>query len=201
MKKSLKALILAVAMICSVLAVEPTQAAVQMPAKSATLVKRMSNYTMLKICYEPKKAWTKVTMNNKTYANALIAILPDCEGKSQFSSAKEIQKLCYKYFGKTGYKDVTTGGYFNYVDGELQAVGGDWGESYPTCKITKKKKVKDGVYDIYVTNYLKSDMDGSVTKEGESVMRIRKNTKSAFGYVVTGIKYRTTNQQTIDFYS
>lgn len=200
MKKSFKALILAVVMVCAVLAAEPVNAAVTMPAKSATLVKRMSDYTTMKICYQPQKAWTKVTMNNETYFSALVPILYDCEGKYEFSSEQQIHDLCYKYFGKTGYKDVTTNEHFFYQDGKLVSSAGDWGTSAPQCKITKKVKVKAGVYDVYVTNNMKNYEENTVTKAGECVIRIKKNTKSAFGYVVTGIKYKTTNSDYFKYY-
>lgn len=198
-KKCVAVALLAV-MIASVWMVEPVQAKVTMPAKSEKLVKNVSDFGTMLVVYEPQKSWTKVTLNNDTCFRALVPILYDCEGKYAFSSAKEINKACYKYFGKNGYKDVTTGGYFYYFEDQIMSNAGDWGLSAPTCKITKKKKVKSGVYDVYVTNSMKDGETGKVTKAGESVIRIKKNTKSAFGYVVTGIKYKTTNKSYLEIY-
>ena len=45
-------------------------------------------------------------MNNETCFSALVPVLYDCEGKYEFSSEKQINNLCYKYFGRNGYKDV-----------------------------------------------------------------------------------------------
>lgn len=201
MKKRLRAFIFAVVMVCSLLVVaEPASAAVNMPEKSATLVKRMADYTTAQICFEPKKAWTKIAMNNETYFSALKQVLYDGEGKYEFDSEKQLHNLCYKYFGKTGYKDITTNNHFYYSEGKIMSSAGDWGESAPVVKITKKVKVKDGIYDVYVTNYMKDYVDNVTTKAGESVIRIKKNTKSSFGYVVIGMKYRTTDKDYLALY-
>ena len=140
-------------------------------------------------------------MDNKTYFCALALILCGYEDKYSFDSEKQVHNLCYKYFGKTGYKDVTDSKYFCSQDGKIIVNGGDWGASWPECKITKKEKVKSGVYDVYITNYLRSEPEilepgePEVKKVGESVVRIKKNKKSSFGYVVIGIKYKTTDDR------
>ncbi|MGN0414678.1 MAG: hypothetical protein ACI4FX_04220 [Agathobacter sp.] len=202
MKKSKRifAVLLALVMACSVLTVEPVSAKVTMPAKSATLVKRMSDYVTMQVCYSPKKSWTKIPMNNETCFSALVPVLYDCEGKYEFSSEKQINNLCYKYFGRNGYKDVTTNDHFYYSEGRLISAAGDWGTSAPQPKITKMKKVKDGVYDVYVTNRMKNYEENTIKKVGESVIRIKKNSKSAFGYVVIGMKYKTTYKEYFEIY-
>lgn len=190
-------------MVFSIIVSEPAtvMAKVNMPAKSEKLVKRMSDYTTLYIVEQPKRSWTKIKINNDTIMETASVTICHYENKYCFDSQKQVHNLCYKYFGKTGYKDVTKSRCFCYRDGKLFSNGGDWGCSWPECKIVKKKKIKDGVYDIYVTNYMRTEKgilepgEKEVEKAGESIVRIKKNKKSAFGYVVIGMKYKTTNEE------
>lgn len=193
----------------SIMSAKPTavMAKVKMPAKSETLVKRISDYTTLYIVEHPKKAWTKISINNDTIMKAADLTICHYENKNCFDSEKQIHNLCYKYFGKPGYKDVTKGDHFYYLDGKIYNYGGDWGMSWPECRNVKKKKIKSGVYDVYVTNYMRYDKDAlepgekELEKAGESIVRIKKNNKSAFGYVVIGMKYKTTDKKWFRLYS
>lgn len=173
--------------------------AVKMPAKSYTLVKNTSSYITKCIIFTRKKTWTKIDLNNKNCFDAIAYLCMQCDNKYIFKSADQLHAYCYNYFGKVGYKDVTTGDFFYYSGNKIvlsDSYMGDWGCSRPVCKITKKKKIKNGTYDIYVNNYLKTDEDllepgeKPLCKEGESIIRIKKNTKSRYGYVVSRIKYR-----------
>ena len=206
MKKYLRRIVLSslcFIMIFTVVAIDPTSvmAKVSMPAKSGTLVNRISDFTTLYIVDHPQKSWTKISINNDTIMKATDLIICDYENKYCFDSEKQIYNLCYKYFGKSGYKDVTRGNHFYYLDGKIYNYGGDWGMSWPECRIVKKKEVKTGVYDVYVTNYMRYDKDAleegekDLEKAGESIVRIKKNKKSAFGYAVIGMKYKTTDNK------
>lgn len=201
-KKNLILTVLLLSLLLSVVALDPVSvsAKVTMPAKSSVLVKNTTNYITKCMAQSPKKSWTKLKMNNKTCFDAISYICDQCDHKDIFKSEGQLHTYCYDYFGRTGYKNVTTGGYF-YKQGNRVVLSdfckGDWGESWPECKITKKKKVKSGIYDVYVTCYFRTDAgllepgENPLRKEGDCVIRIKKNSKSRFGYVVTGIKYKS----------
>lgn len=181
-------------------AIEP----VKMPVKSAVLVERLSDYITDKMISEPQKSWTEIELNDNTYLKALDMIMCDSEGVYCFDSKKQLSDKFYNYFGKPYHGDVTKGGHFYYQDGKIWASDGEWEISWPECKITKKKKIKNGVYDVYVTNSMRTDPNNlepgkkALEKYGESIVRIQRNEKSEFGYVVIGMKYRATNTKLLD---
>ena len=124
MKKYLRRIVLSslcFIMIFTVVAIEPApvMAKVSMPAKSGTLVKRISDFTTLYIVEHPKKSWTPISVNNDTIMKALDLTICSYEDRYCFDSEKQIYNLGYKYFGKSGYKDVTRGNHFYYLDGKI----------------------------------------------------------------------------------
>lgn len=177
---------------------------VKMPGASAVLVERVSDFITDTMIVDPKTSWTAIDMNEDTYLKALDMIMMDTVEESCFDSKKEVSDKCYNYFGKSINGDITKGGYFYYQDGKIYAGPGGWDICWPECKITQKKEIKPGVYDIYVTNNMRTNPyevesgNKELEKYGESIVRIRKNDKSGFGYVVVRMKYKVTNKKLFD---
>ncbi len=194
MKKKLKVILCFIVIISSVINQVPAQAKVKMPASSSELIKSISPYVSEQIAIKARKKFTKIELNNKMYYRALVESINTYGNKFKFNSEKEIHKLCYDIFGKPGYKDVTKGEYFHYdIHNKIHVLRGDWGAELPVYKIIQKKKVSKTVYDVYVTHFSFTDSPNLI-RDGESIIRIRKNNKSSFGYVVTKIKYKTTRK-------
>lgn len=194
MKKKLKVILCIIVIISSVISQVQAQAKVNMPASSSELIKSISPYVSEQIAIKAKKKFTKIELNNKMYYRALVESINTYGNKFRFNSEKEIHKLCYDIFGKPGYKDVTKGEYFYYdIHNKIHVLHGDWGAELPVYKIIQKKKISKNVYDVYVTHFSSTDSPNLI-RDGESIIRIKKNNKSSYGYVVTKIKYKTTRE-------
>lgn len=194
MKKKLKVILCFIVIISSVISQVPAQAKVNMPASSSKLIKSISLYVSEQMALNPQKKFTKIELNNKMYYRALAESISTYGHKFKFNSEKEIHKLCYDIFGKPGYKDVTKGEYFYYdIHNKIHVMRGDWGAEVPVYKIIQKKKMANSVYDVYVTHFSYTGRL-KLVRDGESIIRIKKNNKSSFGYVVKKIKYKTTRK-------
>lgn len=194
MKKKLKVILCFIVIISSVISQVPAQAKVNMPASSSELIKSISPYVSEQIAIKAKKKFTKIELNNKMYYRALVESINTYGNKFRFNSEKEIHKLCYDIFGKPGYKDVTKGEYFYYdIHNKIHVMRGDWGAEVTVYKIIQKKKMANSVYDVYVTHFSYTGRL-KLVRDGESIIRIKKNNKSSFGYVVKKIKYKTTRK-------
>lgn len=161
------------------------------------LAKYTNTYMVYKQTTERSHSTKKLTLSNKTKLNYIARVSYDCLNSSSYSASK-VKKRSKNFFGSTVSltsvpKTVKSGWFMRRKSGSSYAyAGGDWGSQTPKYSITKITKVKSGVYDVKITNKLYSFETQKSKKTGVTTMRIKKSSSSAYGYVITSIKYSGT---------
>ena len=161
------------------------------------LAKYTNSYMVIKQTSEKSHSTKTMTLSNKTKINYIAKTSYDWLGSSSYSSSK-VKTRSKNFFGTSVDlsivpKTVKSGWYMRRKTASSYIyTGGDWGNYAPKYSITKITKVKTGVYDVKITNYLYSYDTNAKKKTGVTTMRIKKSSSSYYGYVITSIQYSST---------
>ncbi|MDO4320918.1 MAG: hypothetical protein Q4C61_00190 [Lachnospiraceae bacterium] len=167
------------------------------------IVRDITKYTTVEMAGSTKKV--TVSMKNSNLFSMAGYVGANSYHKTGFTKA-EIQKLTYNLFGKKPSVSVIpkfrakgqrwiARRYQSWQKKPYVYTGGDWGTYYPVYKITRIVKVKTNVYDVTVTNKLGSYETKTTRAAGTTTIRIKKNTKSSYGFVITKLTYKGNGQR------
>lgn len=173
-------------------------------AKIKRLTKLVADYT----CAGRKKGKTVTEKMNDANILSMSAYMGAKDGKGTSWTKAEIQKIAYNFFGKKpnvskipSYKSSTKKWISTAPYGKKPYVyaGGDWGDrkpGYKNLKIVQRSKTE---YEISFTNTIGSHSNSKISqKVGKTTFRLKKTSKSSYGYIITKIQYKKYNIKLID---
>lgn len=167
------------------------------------IARDIAKYTTVEMGGSTKKV--TVNMKNSNLFSMAAYVGANSYHKRMFTKA-EIHKLTYNLFGKKpsvsaipkfkakGRRWIARR-YQSWQKKPYVYTGGDWGDYYPGYKITKVVKVKSDVYDVTITNKLGSYETKKMQTTGTTTVRIKKNAKSSYGFVITKLQYKGNGQR------
>ena len=163
------------------------------------LAEDISYYTDVELCEAASTESVTVKLNAFNMFSIAGYVAANTGLGYQWTGA-EIQEVTYNLFGKKpsvssipAYHSEKAGWIWKSPDGKgFQYAGGDWGGMGPGYKISKVRKIRKNVYEISIVNLLKDE--NSSKRIGTSTLRVKKNEKSSYGYIVTALSYKGNGQ-------
>lgn len=171
----------------------------------------IANYTTMCMAESTSAKKISVKLNARTMLSLAAYVAYRTDSEYQYTK-KEIQTYAYDLFGKKPgvsklpLDTITSTGLCIAKSTQpntkpYRYTGGDWGEYKPSYSIKKVMKVGKNLYDVTIANRLGNYSSSKTKKMGTTVIRIKRNKKSSYGFVIKKLSYKgnTRTYSSIDW--
>lgn len=170
-------------------------------ARVKKLTRLVAYYTDAEVLGRKKGKVIKEKMDDANLLS-MSAYMGYSDRKGYQWTKKEIQKIAYNLFGKkpnvskipsfkSPKRKWISKRHSSWQKKPYIYAGGDWGTYKPGYKNLKIIKKSSSVYEIRFTNVMGSYENSRASKNiGETTFRLKKTSKSSYGYIITKIQYK-----------